>query len=287
MSTGDYEGAMSTMINVPLDREGNIIMRTLNDGFCKNCTVLAVKTDLVYEDGTRVDISNGVYVHHAVSFDLAWREMVNWINLCPIENQMLKDIELLSYLPPSFKTPFSIFGNAAVDEFQQWFASPDKSVEQAGYYIGDEDHFMMQAEMINYTKEQKQIFVQFDYEYLYGKIGRESTQSIMSTNGKSFKSATIYMGFFDNLKAVSMVSDSTEMVLQAVFEARTSKFSRTARLWLLVSLLRSLILNIYIDLPDNILLTSLFWQGGVCTNKSQHNLSILTLDNPRSPRWRR
>lgn len=133
---GDYEGAVSTMINVPLDKEASIGFHSLKDGFCKDCTVLVIKTDLVYEDGVKVDISNGVYVHHAVSFDLAWKEMANWINLCPFENKYIKDIDIFSYFPPSFNIPVTLFGNAAVDEFQQWYGSPNETVAKAGYYIG-------------------------------------------------------------------------------------------------------------------------------------------------------
>lgn len=43
---------------------------------------------------------------------------------------------------------------------------------------------MMMTEMINYTKDDKKIYVQFDYEYLPGRVGKESTQAIMSTLGK-------------------------------------------------------------------------------------------------------
>lgn len=183
---GDYEGAMATINNVPMDREGNVIMRSLKDGFCSDCTVLAVKTDLIYEDGTRVDISNGVYLHHAVSFNLAWKEMSNWLNLCPFENNLMKDVELFSYLPKTFNIPITLFGNAAVDEFQQWFASPDGTGAESGYYISPDDYFLMQAEMINYTKEKKEVYLRFDYEYVKGKVGKESTMAVLSTLGESF-----------------------------------------------------------------------------------------------------
>jgi hypothetical protein len=181
---GDHEGAISAMLNIPLDREGNVIMRSLKGGFCSDCTVLAIKTDMVYEDGTRLDISNGVYLHHAVSFNLAWKEMSNWINLCPFENPAWKDVDLFSYFPASLPIPFTLFGNAAVDEFQQWYASPDSKAQAAGYYISPTDYIMMQAEMINYTKQDKKVYIQFDYEYVPGRVGKEATLSIVSTTGE-------------------------------------------------------------------------------------------------------
>jgi hypothetical protein len=181
---GDYEGAMSTMLHVPADREGSVEMRTLKGGFCSNCTVLRIKADIVYENGTRMDISNGVYLHHAVSFGLAWRENANWLNICPIENQWMKDVDLFSYLPGTFTNPLTIFGNAAVDQFQQWYGSPKEDAPNAGYYISLDDFFMMQSEMINYTKDEKKLYMEFDYEFLPGKIGKESTFTILSTLGK-------------------------------------------------------------------------------------------------------
>jgi hypothetical protein len=183
-SVGDYEGAMAIMNSIPLDKEGNVIVRSLKDGYCSDCTVLAVKTDLVYEDGTRVDISNGIYLHHAVSFNLAWKEMANWLNICPFENKAMKDVDLFSYFPKKINIPITLFGNAAVDEFQQWYASPDQKGPEAGYYLSPEDYFMMQAEMINYTKEEKKVFLRFDYEYVPGKVKKESTLTILSTLGE-------------------------------------------------------------------------------------------------------
>jgi hypothetical protein len=180
---GDYEGAMATMIQVPMDREGNVQMRTLKGGFCSDCTVLRIKADMVYADGTRMDISNGVYLHHAVSFGLAWREHANWLNLCPID-KYIKDDSYFASLPGIFKDPFTIFGNAAVDQFQQWYGSPKEEAPKAGYYISPDDVFMMQSEMINYSKEEKKVYMEFDYEYLPGRVGRESTFTILSTLGK-------------------------------------------------------------------------------------------------------
>ena len=39
---------------------GYVISKVLRDGICKDCTVIAGKTDLTFENGTRADIGAGV-----------------------------------------------------------------------------------------------------------------------------------------------------------------------------------------------------------------------------------
>ena len=67
----------------PMDPNGFSTMRILADGaMCKNCTVLAGRMDVVFENGTRADISNGVYLHHVVTIDLT-KQKKTFISECP------------------------------------------------------------------------------------------------------------------------------------------------------------------------------------------------------------
>jgi hypothetical protein len=50
-----------------MDPDGFAFGRQLEGGFCTDCTILAGKVDVVFENGTRADISDGVYLHHVVS----------------------------------------------------------------------------------------------------------------------------------------------------------------------------------------------------------------------------
>jgi hypothetical protein len=177
---GDYEAAIGIMLKVPLDGEGAVIMRSLKEGFCSNCTILAIKTDVVNEDESRMDISNGVYLHHAVSIDLGWRQMTNWLAPCPELSPMMK----APWTPAQFQTPATIFGNTAVDEFQQWFGSPRENSTQGGMYVSPLDFILLQAEMINYTQKEKKVYINFDYEYVPGRMGKETTFTIASTLGE-------------------------------------------------------------------------------------------------------
>ena len=177
---GDYESAIDVMLKVPQDGEGTVMMRSLKEGFCSNCTILAIKTDVVNEDESRMDISNGVYLHHAVSINLGWRDMSNWLPACPELGPMMKTAST----PARFQTPVTMFGNTAVDEFQQWFGSPTERSTQGGMYVSPLDFILLQAEMINYTQKEKKVYINFDYEYVPGRMGKETTFTMASTIGE-------------------------------------------------------------------------------------------------------
>jgi hypothetical protein len=44
----------------PMDPNGIDVLRRIMGGFCKNCTVIAGKITIVFENGTRADITQGV-----------------------------------------------------------------------------------------------------------------------------------------------------------------------------------------------------------------------------------
>jgi hypothetical protein len=50
-----------------MDPDGQIISLTIKDGICQDCTVLAGKSNIVFENGTRAQVQNGVYMHHLFS----------------------------------------------------------------------------------------------------------------------------------------------------------------------------------------------------------------------------
>jgi hypothetical protein len=65
-----------------MDPNGFSQMRVLSDGaMCTNCTVLAGKMDVIFENGTRADISGGVYLHHVITIDLS-KQNKRWVSGC-------------------------------------------------------------------------------------------------------------------------------------------------------------------------------------------------------------
>jgi hypothetical protein len=75
----------------------------------------------------------------------------------------------------------SVFIGGAVDNFTQMYTTPDGKFD-SGYYI-KENNFMMQAEMINYRKDDQVVFVETDIEYVPGKQGSDSEQGVLSAVG--------------------------------------------------------------------------------------------------------
>jgi hypothetical protein len=55
-------GASSLLSSKPMDPNGVGVVKRLSTGMCKDCTVLAGKTTVVYANGTKAELSNGVYL---------------------------------------------------------------------------------------------------------------------------------------------------------------------------------------------------------------------------------
>lgn len=101
-----------------MDPNGFTIMKTIT-GFCTDCTVLSEKTDVVFTNGTRASIAGGVYLHHVVAMDLSKKADAMTTN-CPEDYKEGKALKGL---------PVSGFLGGAVDEFTQYFTTPDGKFE--------------------------------------------------------------------------------------------------------------------------------------------------------------
>jgi hypothetical protein len=176
---GGASGGLTDMLALisgskPMDPNGFGLVKRLSTGMCKDCTVLSGKTDVVFENGTRADLSSGVYLHHVVAMDVS-KPVPTFVNGCG-----------------SIASSFSPFLGGAVDGFTQYYTTPDGKFN-SGYYIKD-DTFIMQAELVNYRKEPQKVYIQMDIEYVPGKVGSDATQSTLaatecSSATQSFKPA--------------------------------------------------------------------------------------------------
>jgi hypothetical protein len=75
------------------------------------------------------------------------------------------------------------YANSHQDEFTQYYTTPDGKFE-SGYFIKNND-FAMQAEMINYSKDEQSVYIQTDIEYLPGLVGMDAQQAGASATSKS------------------------------------------------------------------------------------------------------
>lgn len=122
-------------------------------GFCKNCTVLAGKATLFFENGTKAGVDSGVYIHHIVTLDGSKKNNGFPFYLCREQKGFLG----------TFPAPgFLVSGN---DEASNMFTTPDGTFN-AGFQLGPQPKIAMQAELVNYRVEPQQVFVVVEYEHV-------------------------------------------------------------------------------------------------------------------------
>jgi hypothetical protein len=158
----------------PMDPNGFTLMKMIT-GFCKDCTVLSEKTDVVFPNGTRASIAGGVYLHHVIAMDISKKEEP-FVAMCPGN---------ITELPAPKGSPVSGFLGGAVDEFTQFYTTPDGKFE-SGFMLGKEDRFAMMGEVINYRNEKQDVFVQFDLEWVEGRVGADISKASLSATGMLF-----------------------------------------------------------------------------------------------------
>lgn len=183
----DVPLALAKFLGSTMDPDGFNVMNTIKGDICQDCTVLAVKIDVVFENGTRADVSSGVYLHHVLSVNIAPDRQLKsnmisgFSSFCggsAVEGAVTSLTDMLGVVTNSFQQ--AVFGFGAVDEFTQWFTTPDGKFN-SGFYLGKKDKMLMQAEIVNYRSEPQKVFLQFDVEYLPGKVGSEAVTAFTST----------------------------------------------------------------------------------------------------------
>jgi hypothetical protein len=166
--------------------------------------------DVVFENGTRGDIREGVYLHHVVMGTSAKAD-ARWISQCPGKAPSMPSFPGLSAGNGNGAGALgmSSFVGGAVDEFVDYFTTPDGQLD-SGYYIPKNTTFFMFGEIINYMKEGQKVYLQADLEYVPGKVGSETVKTALNSDGKLFPSIP---SSIDVLKAVALGNRGSKPVL--------------------------------------------------------------------------
>jgi Stress up-regulated Nod 19 len=135
-------------------------------GFPQDSYILRTNSTLQYEDGTLATVANDVYNHHVQIFDIGKT------------TEQLFQCGSIDSSKPNFgmKIPGSYFGGSASDGAPSIFTTPDGMFD-SGYFLGKKSKVIMSAELINYSKEIKNIYAVTEVDYLPG-----STPGIMDTS---------------------------------------------------------------------------------------------------------
>ena len=206
----------NSLLSGAMDPNGFSIVKMIKKGaLCNDCTVLAGKMTVVFENGTRADISGGVYLHHSIAIDLSKR-LGGFVTICPPkDNAALNDMVKKggsggantiiggAVVCPSIQLLHLTYHHSLLqqDEFTQYYTTPDGKFN-SGYYIKD-NNFALQAEIINYRSTEQSVYIQTDLEYLPGRVGSDAEQSVISAVGKklvlSDRQTAKYLTAYDRL----------------------------------------------------------------------------------------
>jgi hypothetical protein len=63
-----------------------------------------------------------------------------------------------------------------------WYTTRDGK-HGGGFFIGPKDTFMMNADLVNYNAEEKEVFITMELEYLNGQIGSDTRDTLLSVTG--------------------------------------------------------------------------------------------------------
>lgn len=121
----------------------------------RDITILKSNVTLVYADGTKADVSNGVYQHHSY-ITAATKKLPSWFN-CGTSKMLFESL-----------SPGSLFIGGSEDKYGGYYTTPTGDLN-SGYYISKEDKLIMNGDVINYTPADKIVYTLNEIEYIPGK----------------------------------------------------------------------------------------------------------------------
>ena len=139
-----------------MDPNGQVLMKRLS-GFCSDCNVVHGSAFIANADGSRVDVKDGAYLHHLLV--LSTQKRVGSYYNCSRSDSA-------DSATPGF--PSSYFLGSGVDQSEYYFTTPDGKYN-SGYYIGKNEQFLMQTEIVNYSPKPQKWYIAADVEYTAGR----------------------------------------------------------------------------------------------------------------------
>jgi hypothetical protein len=163
---------------ISLDPNGQSFVHLYSaSSLCTNCTVLAGKTGLEFEDGSPADPTRGVYIHHLISVDISRAGYLTALP-CDFSSYNLSSNPISPIIPGA---PFIGQGEDNGDSAIM-FTSRDGTYD-SGFKIGMADRFIIQSDMVNYNDDTKQVYITIDFEYVDGHVGEDVAPNLLSVTG--------------------------------------------------------------------------------------------------------
>jgi hypothetical protein len=158
-----------------MDPQGTSWQNILGN-FPGDMTILSTETFLVYQNGSAAGVNTGIYNHHIAIADLT-RPLV-LIASCPGE-------------PPKSSLRVQVFAGVGEDKGRYVYTDGQaNSSLPGGYYVAKNDKIFMTTELVNYSNQEKQIYMIIDIEYTPGKVANgyditSETLSVVQCNSES------------------------------------------------------------------------------------------------------
>ncbi|KAF2674468.1 hypothetical protein BT63DRAFT_474211 [Microthyrium microscopicum] len=171
--TGKGQPKPKKLIN-SLDPNGQAFIELTSDGMCSNCTILAGKPGLLFEDGSPAGPAQGVYIHHILSHDIS-KKALKPVAKC-VGSTNTTQTNLLDLLGAE------LFSQGDDNSTPFYFTSEDGAYP-SGFFVGSNDSFALQADLVNYNADTRKVYVTFDIEYVDGHVGSDAVSTLLSVGG--------------------------------------------------------------------------------------------------------
>jgi len=173
---------------VSMDEHGQGFFDIISSGICeKDCTVIAGKTGLAFEDGTEAGPAQGIQIHHILTSDLS-KSQNQAVAYCATKNttpsQKFNGTRFAKVIGAGF------IGQGE-DNGEIVFTSQDGSYP-AGFQLGAKDRFILLGDYVNYNNVSKDVYVTMDLEYVDGWVGKDAVSALLSVT--SCQSEDVKMG---------------------------------------------------------------------------------------------
>jgi hypothetical protein len=152
-----------------MDAKGQAGKLNLSEGIPRNTTVLAARWTWVYDDGTEAGPANDVYLHHLISSDVT-KLKANPFSGCNGFDEMIG----------------RQFNNRGQDsgQLETLYMMPDSNMV-SGYHLGPLPIIRVQYDLINYSKQAKNVYLELTVEYLQGRQGLDTGTVLESIGGNT------------------------------------------------------------------------------------------------------
>jgi hypothetical protein len=145
---------------------------------CTDCTVLSSRMSLEFEDGTVAGPEKGVYIHHLYAFDVSKEGVVTSL---PCDFETVNKTAAAAFDPMIPISPFAVQGEDNGDTAILYTTSDGKF--DSGFYIGPNDKFLLNSDLVNYNADAKKVYITMDIEYVPGKTGLDAYPNLLSVVG--------------------------------------------------------------------------------------------------------